>query len=263
MLVLEPVRIDRVRVVDRVEVVDRVAVALRRGMAVVQMGRHLGDAVILRDLHRRQFVLEAHQDRLAVFRLDQRPGNMFVEREEPGLRVVGMHLDVRLLHFQFVELLRREVVGGVRRAGTVGAVGRAVGRRRVREVLVRDPLGRAIDRRGAVGRAILHVLRLHRRLHHQARHRLHPRTDRRACRHPAQGRIRIGQGRSGLTEGAGAETRLGDQRAARGQQAQTHHLAPVQLGLHDLLSIALCSQRQLFFPVSHWEHSIQGFRCVT
>ena len=59
VLVLEAVRVDRVRVVDRVEVVDRVAVAFRRGMAVVQMGRHLGDAEILRDLHRRQLVLDS------------------------------------------------------------------------------------------------------------------------------------------------------------------------------------------------------------
>src|ERR1700704_5181074 len=53
MLVLEPIRIDGVGVVDGIEVVDRVAVALGRGMAVVQVGAHFGDAERLRGLDRR------------------------------------------------------------------------------------------------------------------------------------------------------------------------------------------------------------------
>ena len=113
---------------------------------------------------------------------------------------------------------------------------------------MRDPLGRAIDRRGAVGHAILlscgctGVFTARRGIGCIQ-------GDRPTCRHAAQGRIGIVQGGGG-TEGAGAEPALAISAPPR-SKAQAHHLAPVQLGLHDLLSIALGSQRQLVFPTGH------------
>ena len=239
-------RIDRASVVDRVEVVDRIAVALRRRMPIVQVGGHLGDAKRLRDLHRRQVVVEPHHDRLTVFRLDQRPGHMPVEAPDSGRRIIRVQLELHFLHGQLIIFLRRHVAG---RAGAALAGVRVV----CTAILMLDPLGRAVDRGGPVGRPSEHGVRVDRRLQREPRHRCNPRTHRRAGRRPAEGGVGVVQCRGGLAESARAEAGLGDQRAAGREQAQTHHLALAELRLDDLLSIALCGQRQLLFPISHRE----------
>ena len=208
-------------------------------MGVVQMCGHLGDAIGLRDLHRRQVVVKPHHRRFAVLHPEQRAGNQSIEPPDLGGRVVRMQFDVRLLHDQFIVFRLAELIG----AGPIGVD--AV------ELMI-DPFGRFVDRRGAVGRTPQQVLGLHRLLDRQARHRLHPRPDRRAGRNLAQGQIDAGQCVVQTSaKGTGAQASLRDKAAARGQQAETHHLAPIQLGLDDFLPVSLRRQRQSVFPTRH------------
>ena len=111
-------------------------------MPVVQVGRHLRDAESLCLLHGRQLVMMSDHHRLAVTGADQRPGDHAVEPPIGGRAVVRMQLRVGLLHPQLIELLRRELATPDPRVGVVAA-----------ELMV-DPLGAAVDQRGAVRVAV-------------------------------------------------------------------------------------------------------------